>query len=164
MPEAEERLASMFLRRDDPERALDHAERGAVLGSEYCMFVLGRIYLDGIGTEPDHMHALYWFSRCCHRSPEAMRDVGLIRTEKDTPYFDMYKGLAALRLAANAHDEVSRKRLLELRLDVDTDDIPADYFDPPDIPQYYEPILERMKEDTPPAKREKGFFSRLFSR
>ena len=164
VPEAEERLASMFLRRDDPERALDHAERGAVLGSGYCMYVLGRIYFDGIGVEQDHMHALYWFSRCCRGHPAAMRYVGIIRMEKDTPYFDMYKGLAALRLAANAHDEESRRRLLDLRLDVDTDDVSDDYFEPPDIPQYYEPILERMRDETVPETKAPGLFSRLFRR
>ena len=153
VPEAEERLAFLLIRGDYPEAALDHAERGAVLGSEYCMYVLGRIYMDGIGTEPDHMHALYWFSRCCRGNAEAMRYVGIIRMERDTPYFDMYKGLAALRIAANARDGEARRMLAELRLDAETDGLPDDYFDPPDIPQYTEPVIERMNRETPPEPR-----------
>ena len=165
VPEAESRLAHLYTETGDHASALDHAERGAVCGMQDCMLILGRMHYHGIGTEEDHMHALYWFSRCCRTYPEAMRCVGLIRMEKGEPYFDMFKGLAALRCAADRRDTEAKEKLLELRLDAETDGLPDDYFDPPEIPQYTEPVLERMEKDVPlPVPPAHGMLSRLLRR
>ena len=142
----------------DYTQALALSLEAARKGDRQGMYLTGWILYLGNGIEPDPQQALYWFSKCCRDYPDAMRIVGILRMEKDTPYYDMYKGIAAMKIAASKNDPEAVKRMENIGLDVDIHSLPDDYFEPPRIDAYEGAGSDAGKPD---GEWKKGFLSRF---